>query len=183
MKNVHVARSYAIALFRLGRKENCNEQFESELEQVVEVFKGTQLGTVLHSPLATKDEKQALVKEAFAGTHPHILSLVRLLVERGRSDHIAQIFVEFVKARDQFSHSLRVVVRSRFEMGARGLKKIEQRLSELSALHVHLRFEPDPTIVGGIRLFIQDKLIDGTVRAQLDLLRQQLLAAVTAASR
>ncbi len=35
----------------------------------------------------------------------------------------------------------------------------------------------DPTIIGGIILRVQDQLIDGSVRAQLQAMRHRLLAA------
>lgn len=181
-KKSRVAKSYGEALFHLGQDEGINEDIERRLHEIIALFEATDIGLFLQTPTIPKAEKLALAEQIFAADHPYVLNFMRLLVERNRTGHLSDIASEFSKARDRESRSLRVTVRSRFALSEKELDKIRARISKLSGQTVNLTVLQDLDIIGGIRLHIQDKLLDGTVSAQLDLLRRSLLDSLAATS-
>lgn len=181
-KKSHVAKSYGEALFHLGQDEGINDDIERRLHEIVRLFETTDIDLFLQTPTIPRAEKLALAKQVFAKDHPYVLNFMRLLIERNRTNCLSDIASEFTKVRDRESHSLRATVRSRFALSEKELDKIRKRISKLSGQDVNLTVVEDSDIIGGIRLHIQDKLLDGTVSAQLDLLRRSLLDSLAAMS-
>lgn len=174
-----IARNYAEALFRLGQQANANDTIQDELEGLAKTTKATPLGLYWHHPLIEKSDKQAVADKVTAGHHSYIKNLVRVLIQRNRADFLPQIAVEFGRTRERMGRQLQAKVFTRFELSAQQREQIQKRLAELSGRGVRLSVEQDPTITGGIRLVIHDKLLDGTVDAQLDLMRKRLLESLT----
>jgi F-type H+-transporting ATPase subunit delta len=61
----------------------------------------------------------------------------------------------------------------------------KERLSEVLARslrkQVRLETNVDPSLIGGVMLRIGDRLLDGSVKGQLNLLRQRLIGRMTSA--
>ncbi|HEY5595743.1 MAG TPA: ATP synthase F1 subunit delta [Candidatus Bipolaricaulota bacterium] len=179
MSATEIARNYAEALFRLGHQANANDAIQDELEQLAKGAKTTPLGTFWHHPLVAKSEKQAVADKVTAGYHPYMKNLVRVLIQRNRTDHLPAIAVEFSRARERMGRQLHATILTRFELSAQQREQIQQRLAHLSGRTVRLTVEQDPSIIAGIRLVIHDKLLDGTVDARLNAMRKSLLGSLT----
>lgn len=179
MSATEIACNYAEALFRLGQQANANDEIQDELEALATTATATPLGTFWHHPLIEKRDKQAVADKVTAGHHLFIRNLVRVLLQRNRADYLPAIAVEFSRTRERMGRQLHAKVFTRFELSAQQREKIQKRLADLSGRTVRLSVEQDPAITGGIRLVIHDKLLDGTVDAQLDVMRKSLLESLT----
>ena len=51
-------------------------------------------------------------------------------------------------------------------------KKVEATLSDLAGQSVFLKMSVDPSILGGITVQLGDRIIDGSLKGQLDHLRE-----------
>lgn len=179
MSAAAIARNYAEALFRLGQQANANDAIQDELEELAKVTKTTTLGQFLHHPLIAKGDKQAVADKVTAGYHTYMKNLVRVLIQRNRADYLPEIAVEFSRTRERMGRQLHAKVFTRFELSAQQREQIQKRLAGLSGRTVRLSVEQDSAITAGIRLVIHDKLLDGTVDAQLDVMRKSLLESLT----
>ncbi len=177
MKQKHVAQNYAAGLFHASQANNSTDAVEADLGKLASAAAETNLSVLLSNPQVDKKDKHALVDKMLKNGHPYVGNLVHILVERNRGRYLPDIYQHFMKIRDQESDSLHVTVETAFELTKTIQDKISKRLNELTGRDIRLSIVEDVTIVGGIRLKLQDNLIDGSVLAQMDGLRQQLLGS------
>lgn len=177
MKQKHVAHNYAAGLFHASQSNKSVEAVENDLGQLAAAAAETGLVELWQNPQVPKDAKHKMADEMLKGAQPFLINCVHLLIERNRAKYIPDIYQHFLKISDQESDSLHVTVQTAFELSATVQNKISKRINELTGRDVRLSIEENASLIGGIRLKIQDNLIDGSVLAQLDGLRQQLVGS------
>ena len=105
---------------------------------------------------------------------PEISRLVTLLVANNRIGHVKFIlhcFIEMYNAsRDRHVASLKTVVPAP-ELE----KRIEDLLQDRLGGEIILHTEIDPSIIGGFKLTVDDRMLDASVSSQLEEIRRQLL--------
>jgi len=79
-------------------------------------------------------------------------------------DHVLEVYVQAVAAR---RNRLIVLVRSRSAITPAQSEKLTALMAEQVGQPVHLNFEIDPSIIGGISVRFADELVDGTIRTRL----------------
>ena len=98
MSNSIVAKRYAVALFEIAKEKNALDTMTEEIRAVKEVFSTNQeLYAFLKQPKITLQQKQQLLSDAFTGISDDIKSTIMLMIERHRTDEIAQMSAEFVE--------------------------------------------------------------------------------------
>ncbi|MPM92652.1 ATP synthase subunit delta, sodium ion specific [bioreactor metagenome] len=116
--------------------------------------------------------------EAFAGkVAPYLLNTLRLLCERAQANQLPQAAVRY---RERYNKAHGIIEARAFTaqpLGEALQQKLVARLAALTGKQVLLTVQTDPALLGGIRLEMEGKEFDGTVRRRLDTLRRDLLRA------
>lgn len=79
-------------------------------------------------------------------------------------DHVLEVYVQAVAAR---RNRLIVLVRSRSALSPAQAEKLTDLMVDQVGQPVHLNFEVDPLLVGGVSVRFADELIDGTISTRL----------------
>jgi F-type H+-transporting ATPase subunit delta len=79
-------------------------------------------------------------------------------------DHVLEIYVQAVAAR---RNRLIVLVRSRSALSTAQAEKLSALMIEQVGQPVHLNFEIDPSVIGGVSVRFADELVDGTISTRL----------------
>ncbi len=122
------------------------------------------LGASSGSPAGKAELIRALVGEKVA---PSTLRLLTYMVNdlAGRViDHVLEIYVQAVAAR---RNRLIVLVRSRSALSSAQAEKLTALMAEQVGQPVHLNFEIDPSVIGGVSVRFADELVDGTISTRL----------------
>lgn len=137
-----------------------------------------ELRNVLLSPAVSISKKRALVTR-FADSLP-LSRLVRnflfVIVDRRRADLLNQIAEAFESALDERLGFVRAQVASAAPLSERQQADLEQALSAVSARNVRCDFKIDPALIGGVVARIGSTVYDGSVRTQIESLRQRLVS-------
>ncbi|HIC96113.1 TPA: ATP synthase F1 subunit delta [Candidatus Bipolaricaulota bacterium] len=178
MKLKEVAYSYASALWELGAEEGRMrlDRLEEDLQYSWRVLSLSEfeLLRALRHPLIPKRDKLMLVREVFSELDELVRNLLLLLVERGRVAYLGGILEEFRRLREEREGLIRAVVFSPFPLGElRGA--IRGRLEELTGKEVRLEERLDRSLIGGVKIKMGDLVLDGSVRAKLEQLCEELL--------
>jgi F-type H+-transporting ATPase subunit delta len=174
-----IARNYAEALFDSGEKSGDVEQYADLLEAIAGVIHtDDHIRAVLESPRVPKVQKQQLLSGALAGKAPEpFIRFLSAIIKRGRQGMIGGIAREFLNLVDikmDRVHASVVVAR---EPDTRLQKEVAKRLSELVGLTVIPHFRHEPSILGGVIVRIGDRVMDGSLRRKMLLLRRKMLGA------
>lgn len=178
MREPTIARNYAEALFQLGERTGQSERLGDLIEGVGGTIEADRtVRVVLESPRVTKAVKQGLLARALKNRAPE--SFIRFLsavVKRGRQGLIPAIAREYMGLLDiklDRVHASVALARSPDKKLQNAVKK---SLSEVLGKEVIPHFRDDPGIIGGVIVRVGDRVMDGSLRRRLKLLRRQMLA-------
>ena len=179
MRETTVARSYAEALFDLGRRHDRLEAFASALD-VVNGLLETQpeIRTFLQAPTVEPERKKRVLREALRDRAPALfVNFLLVVVDKGRQRLLPEIGREYHALLDQHLGRMHVQVTVAREPDERMEEEIAAALSGMLSRTVVPHFRVDPRILGGMVVRYGDRVLDGSLRSRLNSLRRQLLAA------
>ncbi|MEE9217960.1 MAG: ATP synthase F1 subunit delta [Acidobacteriota bacterium] len=159
-----------------SRPERERSRTHDELMTVAEALRQTpDLKAFLDSPVVEGERKIELLRRVLVGAQALTLRVLQVLVERGRAGLLAEICAAYEHLRDERGNVLVAEVTSAVPLGGEAVRRYERALRESTGREVKLRFEQDPSLMGGMRTRIGSRVYDSSVRARLDMLRRELL--------
>jgi F-type H+-transporting ATPase subunit delta len=137
------------------------------------------LRTVLESPAVSGSKKRAAIARLAESTS--LSRLVRnflfVLIDRRRSSLLDEVADSFEAEIDERRGLVRARVTSASPMDQAEREQIQNALSAAEGKTVRCTFDVDPQLIGGLVARIGSKVYDGSVRSQLNTMRQRLAAA------
>ena len=103
-------------------------------------------------------------------------NFVRVLAENGRLDVLAEIRALFEALKNAREGVVEAEVISAFDMDQGQLAELVARLEKHTGRKVRARVSVDKALIGGVKVVLGDKVIDGSARAQLGALETALKA-------
>jgi len=122
-------------------------------------------------PLVSRDRKSELIDQAFPDLSEYLRNLFVLLIRNGREGYLDLIYEEFRSLRSEEEGIVRVKVLTAKELSAKDRERLMDRLAVGLGKRVQLEEEIDASLIGGVRLDIGGKVLDGTLRTRLESLR------------
>jgi len=173
-----IARRYARALFELAREEGRIPEIGQALDALAEAFREVPgLAAVLSNPAYTRTDRKELasrlVDEQLRLT-PVLKNLLHLLIENGRVHDLPSIADRYRDLADEAAGRAHVILRSAAPLSAEDLSRVEAGLSRVTGKQVTLEVQVDPSLIGGLAAQVGSLVFDGSVRAQLEAMKQEL---------
>jgi F-type H+-transporting ATPase subunit delta len=103
-------------------------------------------------------------------------NFVRLLAEAKRLELLGEMRAQFEALKNEREGLIEAEVVSAFELDAAQTRDLEQRLEKRTGRKVKARVSVDGELIGGVKVVLGDKVIDGSARAQLAALETTLKA-------
>jgi len=174
-----VAIAYARALLELANEAKSADEMGQELRDLTGLIDTTpQFGQILNDPAIGVEERAKLIHRVFDGRlSKTVLNFLGLLNEKGRLGLLPSISGAFDDLLDQQMGKMDVDVTVAQQLDPTQLEEVRQKVSGALKRDAVVEQHVDASIIGGLVLRVQDRLFDGSVRAQLDAIRRQLLAA------
>ena len=181
-----VGRVYADALVELAQKNDQLDEVADECGQLVTLLdEQPQLQTLLSNPAITSSDRVDLVKRVFEGKVSD--TLFRFLSVMARKDRLDELDAVLVSVRQRVAEirgEVEVDAWTAMEMSDQQRDDVRNRVAAaLGGKKVTLNEHVDKSLLGGLKLRVGDRLIDGTARTRLRLLRRQLVTAGKTAAR
>ncbi len=178
MRKGSIARRYAQALIDIGREDNAHERYGHELRELVAVFKGNPLlYKILMNPMYNLDERKAVTDKLCdnLGASEIIKKFVGLLVERRNLRLLEEIGSAYARLEDDLAGRVRAEVHAPDELGEALLQAIRERLKKETNKDVVLSFRKRPELIGGFVVRMDNLVLDGSIKAQLENMKEKLL--------
>lgn len=177
MKTAPYARRYARALLDTAGSEA--ETFASQLETLEQFFTQQPASfAALSMPTLTGAQRHSLLEVIISnsdGLSPLVANFLRLLADRNRIEGLPMINRQFRALVDERTGTVRGTLTSAVKLDDAQVKAISQSLEKHTQRHVVLETSVDPAVLGGVVATVGNERFDGTLRAQLDALKAQLL--------
>lgn len=175
MKDGAVER-YARALFDLAVEEKQVDRFEQELNEIQQLLNSNaDLEKLLYHPRVQENDKKDLMKKIL-GTQvsPLILNFIMLTIDKGRVDLLKGIITYFKHLTREAKGIVEVQVQAAFELTPENRTKLVAKLKQLTGREIDLKETVDPSLIGGMRMRIGDKVIDGSIQRHLERIKENL---------
>jgi F-type H+-transporting ATPase subunit delta len=101
-------------------------------------------------------------------------SFLYLLFDKGRIGFLADINDFYQKLADELKGVARASLVSAVELPSETIEKIRSTLSTKTGKDIILDVEQDPALIGGIITKIGDLVLDGSIKTQLQNMRESL---------
>jgi len=178
MKDTHVAKRYAHALFNVALKKGTVDIISSEIYQLKSFCdKDKRFIGFLAAPQVLTEHKISMVRTLFTTRlSPSLVSFMLLLIEKGRVDHLGEIAREFEKMVEVHKGLIKARVTTAVHVEEDYKNRLRERLEAITGKNVEVLHRIDKKILGGIIVQLNYNIIDDSVKHQLDTLKHDLMS-------
>jgi len=171
-----LAKEYGEGLYELAAEENLREQLLEELNALYESFRNEpDFIRLLDTRAVLLSERIEIIDETLKNrAHPYILSFLKILCERGAAHAFCDCAEWFRHRYNQDFGIVEVYVTTAVALSEDRAAALRKKLEEISGKKVVLKETVDPSVLGGVRVEMDGRRIDGTVQGRLCRLRREL---------
>lgn len=172
-----IARRYARAIFEIGRDTKKLDALVAEMGRFAQAYAASpELQEIERLPTLNDAARRAVITEVgkrLQASEPTV-NTVALLAERQRLALLPDVAALLVEMSDEHSGVVRATVRSAKKLSPTYVKRLTDRIGQVTGRKVILTTQEDPTLIAGVVAQIGDRVIDGSVRGRLDRLSASL---------
>ena len=174
-----LARRYARALLDVGIDKGTHEKLAAEIDDLAVAYSAARdLQEALTNPVFPRAQRRAVLEAVLlrVGVSVETRNFVLLLLERERVQVLPAIARELRAMVDEKVGRVRATVTSARPLPAEQVAQIQSTLEKATGKKVLLDKAEDPTLIGGVVAKLGDTVYDGSVRSQLERMREQILS-------
>lgn len=171
-----VSSRYAEALLDIALSTHQVMPFKAQAKSLRQVLKDNpDFVDLFGKTQLSSDEKKTLIKSVFAGkADPMILNLFYLLVDKHRMGLVVAVLEDFIHLANQKLAIQEGLVYSIRPLPKEDLEALEKQLSLKHNVTVELTNKLDPNLISGLRIKFNESVIDASLSAKLEALRETL---------
>ncbi|ADU97614.1 ATP synthase F1 subunit delta [Thermovibrio ammonificans] len=171
---VRVARRYAKALAEVLPDDRL-EAVLNELKTVVSLFDDKAI-KYFKNPIIPVEKKKALLEKVLEKVQvsKELKRVLELMAERNRLGLLREFLQEF----EQFVNARLGVVKAEVttatEIDEETLNRIKAKIEEIFGKKAEITVKLDPSIIGGFVVKVADKVLDASIKSQLEALKKAI---------
>ncbi|THB62698.1 MAG: F0F1 ATP synthase subunit delta [Desulfovibrio sp.] len=174
-----VARRYAKALFAMGKKKGLDElkTYGKDLDALAQVLEDSpELLRVFRNPIFSADEKRTVVEKVLgqAGVSNIVKNFCFLLADKDRLAELPDIAAVYSAQLDEEDGVVRGQLITAVELAGDKQEAVKAKLESQSGRKLVLDFGVDPAILGGVVVKVGERVMDASLRAQLDMMKENI---------
>lgn len=165
----NVARPYAQALFELALERDALSVWDDRIRLLAAVADDPVMVGLTHDPRISSERLSALIIDVCGDRlDQEGENLVRLLVRNNRVDAIRDIAQAYAALRADAEKVVVAHMTTASPLDESRQKQFTEALQSKLGRSVNLEFEVDEELIGGAVIRAGDRVIDGSVKAQLE---------------
>ena len=138
------------------------------------VEENNDLKHLFSSCFLTQEEKEKVIDEIFNAFDEYIVNFIKIIVKNKRSNYIVNIFNEFNKLCNNYLNIKEGIIYSTEKLSLDEINKVEKKFTEILSSQVELKNIIDEKLIGGIKVVIEDKIYDGSIKNKLEHMKSSL---------
>ena len=168
------SKSYADALFSLALETNTVFETLTALKNMRDGLYATeQAMDLLASPSIPAEERCAVLEKAFGDVQPeHVMSFVCVLVQHGHIRELNDCTEAYIQLHDEHCKLSVAHVTSAVELTAGEKASLIEKLTRKLGRTIHLECAVDPSLLGGLVVQVDGKVIDGSLKHRLQEIKE-----------
>jgi F-type H+-transporting ATPase subunit delta len=173
-----VARRYATALADVIMARNESREVQQEMltwQRLLEA--NANLSEVFANPTIPLDQKRGVLNKLIelSRPRPSTVNFLKVLLQNQRLTHLKEINLKLAEVLDERAGVVAATVTSARPVPPEARRQLETTLLSLTGKKVRIDFETDPELIGGLVTRIGSTVYDGSVRNQLQQMKQKMI--------
>ena len=171
-----VSKVYGQALYDAAVEMGKVDEIQQETEQIHIIFqREKEFYEILTDPSLSVARKKELIKNVFEGrVSKETESFLYILVDKGRLHNYGDILKEFDKLKNEAEGFGEGVIYSARLLNEEQLQKLEAETGKLLGKKIRLKNLIDESLIGGVKIITEGKIIDASIRNRLDRLYTEI---------
>ena len=172
-----LARPYACAVFKTAVQSGTADQWSQMLSFIAAVVQNAAITAFINNPKCSKEQLTTLLMNIAEG---HLTAegenFLKLLVQNRRlalAPQIAALYESYIADREGYAD---VEVKTAYALTKDEQKKFAAALEKALTKNVRLSIQVDKSLIGGFRAKAGDRVIDGSIKGQLQKMQKALNA-------
>jgi F-type H+-transporting ATPase subunit delta len=173
----NISKRYARAFFEIAAEEKKLEQYYNELAQFSSIItQDKALREFLANPVFEQAVKKDVVEKIISKLKLSAMTInfLKLLVDKKRIEVLPDIEICYRQLMDEALKKVRVNLKTAFPLSREMQTYITSGLEKITGRQVEMNVEKDPALLGGIVIGVDDTLYDGSIKNQLNNMRNLL---------
>ena len=171
-----ITSRYAEALYSLKKDEDSFESSQKEVKELIKVLKeNPDFLMLLSSSYKEFEEKEQIIDKVFVGIDSEIKTLIKIVVKNHRAQYLTEIFENFNSLVNEYRGVYEGLVYSTEPLSETQLAKLNSAIGEMETRPVELKNIIDPSLIGGVKVVINDHIYDGSIKRHIDDMKLALL--------
>lgn len=177
MAELTVDLTYGSALYQAAVELGKKDLILEEAFQVLDVFeKEPDFYKFFTYPAISAKEKKEVLTNVFEGMIcQELLNLLYVLVDKGRTARYKKIIMAYKDMVDREEGVTYGTVYSVEPLTDAQIKKMEEQLTKLISQDTRLENKLDAGLIGGVKILVDGRIIDASIRKRLDDLSSKLI--------
>lgn len=177
MAELTVDMTYGGALYDAAKDIDKLQVILDEGQELLDIFGSEEeLGAFMRFPSIAAAEKKQVLGSVFEGKIcDELLNFLYILIDKRRFSHFEGIMKVYKRLVEEEEGCTYGTVYSVEPLSEERLADVEKQTSELLQTKVKLQNELDPKIMGGVRVFVEGKLIDASIKKKFDEMASQIM--------
>lgn len=172
---VTMARPYAAAVFKRAKETGSAGQWSDALAFMSGVLVSEEVSKIIGNPKVGKSQLLSLLQEIFqdrlAGEMENFL---KLLVANNRLRLVPSIAKLFEAYKAEQEGYIEVDVYTAYGFSEETQQAFAEKLEQALSKKIHMNVTQDPSLIGGVLVRAGDRVIDGSIRGQLQHMQKSL---------
>jgi F-type H+-transporting ATPase subunit delta len=171
-----VAKIYSQALFEVGKEDNKLDGYLEEIKFIGDICtEYKDFFELLKTPKISIKEKKDVFEETFeAKISKEVSNFLKIILDKRRITSIFEIIKEYEKLVDQHNGVVKADAYTTMPLDEATISSLEEKLSKVTDKKVKLTNKIDETLIGGVKIILGDKVIDGTIKKKLNTIESSL---------
>lgn len=171
-----VASHYGLALYSLALDENKVSIWQEEVKELSRILKeNTDFIMVLGSSFLSLKERIEILDKSLKGVDDEIIALIKVVMENNRTSLLLDIFDNFNSYCNEYRGVSEGLIYSTLKLEQKVINQIEEKISKVEHQKVELKNVIDPTLIGGVKIVVHDRIYDGSIKHHLDEMKKDLM--------
>lgn len=174
-KMTNIAHPYANALLDLITSDSSIDLWLSDLENLAHVAHDINFTSFINNPGITRNHVIETLLSFVKNTSQSMKNFINLLMDESRLNLLPEIYTLFSEKVAALRNSAVAVIQSAFPMSEKDKADFEDLLTKKLDKKVSVNIEVDHELIGGVKILVNDLVIDASVKGSLEKLAAKII--------
>ena len=168
-------RRYSESLVDVCCEENCLDEVYEQFRILYEQIKSNkEFKKLITESFLSSDEKKDMIENVLKDGNIYLLNFLKTLADRGHLDEIEEMFLDFERGYKERNNILEAKAVTAVAMTEEQVENVKNSLKEKYGKTIVLETSVDPSIIGGMVLYVGNKMLDASIKAKFEGLKKHL---------